>query len=120
MHPAPFGYLPASSVEEACAALSEDPDGTRVLAGGQSLMPRVIRRLDRPRRLVDITRITDLHGLHATANGLDVGAAVTQRTGELFPELPGFSILAQALPRVGKVTTRNQGTVCGSIAHANP
>jgi CO/xanthine dehydrogenase FAD-binding subunit len=120
MHPAPFDYLAAASVEEACAALREDSDGVRILAGGQSLMPRLVRRLERPRRLVDITRIAELRELRATTDGLSFGAGVTQRTGELYSGLDGFGVLAQALPRVGKVTTRNRGTVCGSIAHANP
>ncbi|MEO8815065.1 MAG: FAD binding domain-containing protein [Mycobacterium sp.] len=120
MHPAPFDYLAAASVPEACAALRDDPGGTLVLAGGQSLMPRLVRRLERPRRLVDITRIDELYELRSTAAGLLVGAAVTQRSAECHAALPGFSVLAQALPRVGKVTTRNRGTVCGSIAHANP
>ncbi len=29
-------------------------------------------------------------------------------------------LLAQALPFVGHVQTRNRGTVCGSLAHADP
>jgi CO/xanthine dehydrogenase FAD-binding subunit len=120
MHPAPFDYLAAASLDEACAALSKDPSGTRVLAGGQSLMPRLVRRLERPTRLVDITRIPELHDLHVTATGLRIGAGVTQRIAELSSDIAGLHVLAQALPRVGKVTTRNRGTVCGSIAHANP
>lgn len=120
MHPAPFDYLAAASLDEACAALSEDPSGTRVLAGGQSLMPRLVRRLERPTRLVDITRIPELHDLHVTATGLRIGAGITQRIAELSSDITGLHVLAQALPRVGKVTTRNRGTVCGSIAHANP
>jgi len=120
MHPAPFDYLAVASVDDACAALREDPCGTRVLAGGQSLMPRMVRRLERPRRLVDITRIAELRDLHTTVDGLRIGAAVTQRTTEFSAAIAGFHVLAQALPRVGKVTTRNRGTVCGSIAHANP
>jgi CO/xanthine dehydrogenase FAD-binding subunit len=120
MRPASFDYVAARSVDEACAVLSADPDGTRVLAGGQSLLPSLGRRLERPRRLVCITRITELQDLHTTAGGLQVGAAVTQRTGEQFTELGGFGVLAQALPRVGKVTTRNRGTICGSIAQASP
>ncbi|OBI49767.1 hypothetical protein A5707_16245 [Mycobacterium kyorinense] len=120
MHPAPFDYLAAASVTEACVALAGDPSGTRVLAGGQSLMPLLVRRLERPRRLVDITRIAELHDLSATGEGLRIGAATTQRAAEFSPALAGFHVLAQALPRVGKVTTRNRGTICGSIAHANP
>lgn len=120
MHPAPFDYVAATTVAEACAELGREPDGTRVLAGGQSLMPRLVRRLDRPRCLIDITRIGELHELCATADALSVGAAVTQRTAEMYPATHGFGVLAQALPGVGKVTTRNRGTVCGSLANADP
>ncbi|CAM3138683.1 hypothetical protein BST27_05695 [Mycobacterium intermedium] len=120
MHPASFDYLAAKSVDEACAALARDPSGTRILAGGQSLLPLLVRRLDRPRRLVCVTGITGLHGLYATPSGLQVGAAVTQRCAEQYAQIGEFGILAQALPRVGKVTTRNRGTICGSLAHANP
>ncbi|GAB3005650.1 FAD binding domain-containing protein [Mycobacterium bourgelatii] len=120
MHPASFDYLAAKSEDEACAALAQDPSGTRILAGGQSLLPLLVRRLDRPRRLVCVTGITGLHGLYATPTGLQVGAAVTQRGAEQYTGIREFGILAQALPRVGKVTTRNRGTICGSLAHANP
>lgn len=120
MRPAPFDYVAATTVDEACAELSRDPDGSRVLAGGQSLMPRLVRRQERPRRLIDITRIVELHEFTATRSALQVGAAVTQRTVEMHDVTRGFGVLAQALPWVGKVTTRNRGTVCGSLANANP
>lgn len=120
MHPASFDYLAAKSVDEACAALAQDPSGTRILAGGQSLLPLLVRRLDRPRRLVCVTGITGLHGLYATPAGLQVGAAVTQRSAEQYCRISEFGVLAQALPRLGIVTTRNRGTICGSLAHANP
>src|SRR5262249_6362382 len=38
-----------------------------------------------------------------------------------WPELPGTqSLLARALPFVGHAQTRSRGTVCGSVAHADP
>jgi CO/xanthine dehydrogenase FAD-binding subunit len=120
MRPAAFDYVVPGSLAEACAALAGDPHGSRVLAGGQSLVPRLVRRIERPRRLVDVSALVELRGLTATPEGLTIGAAVTQREAELSPLTDGFGVLAQALPRVGKVTTRNRGTVCGSLAHANP
>jgi CO/xanthine dehydrogenase FAD-binding subunit len=120
MRPAPFDYLAAATVDEACTELGRDPDGTRVLAGGQSLVPLLVRRQERPRRLIDITKIGELHGLYATERDLWVGAAVTQRTAEMSHDINCFGVLAQALPLVGKVTTRNRGTICGSLAYANP
>lgn len=120
MRAAPFDYVAATTVEHACAELREAPDQTRILAGGMSLVPRLVLRIERPRRLVDIGRVSELRVLDATAKGLTVGAAVTQREVERCGLLPAFGLLAQALPRVGTVPTRNRGTVCGSIAHANP
>lgn len=120
MHPAPFDYVAATSVAHACQVLDEDGENTRVLAGGQSLLPRLIRRLERPHRLVDISRIAELRHVYTTTDALHVGAATTQSAGESFGALTDFGVLAQALPRVGKVTTRNRGTICGSLAHANP
>ncbi|OBF26454.1 FAD binding domain-containing protein [Mycobacterium sp. ACS4331] len=120
MRPAPFDYVAPTTVAQVCAELAEDPAGTRVLAGGQSLMPRLVRRQERPRRLIDITRVGELHDFAVTVQGLRVGAAVTQRTAEKHPATASFGLLAQALPWVGKVTTRNRGTVCGSLANANP
>lgn len=120
MRPAPFEYVAPTTVARACAELSRDPGDTRVLAGGQSLLPRLVRRQERPGRLVDISRIDELRELTATANDLSVGAAVTQRAAEIHGATAEFGVLAQALPWVGKVTTRNRGTVCGSLANANP
>ncbi len=120
MRAAPFEYVAATTVEHACTELGLMPDETRILAGGMSLVPRLVLREERPRRLVDIGRVSELRGLEATATGLTVGAAVTQREVEGSALLLEFGLLAQALPRVGTAPTRNRGTVCGSIAHANP
>jgi 2-furoyl-CoA dehydrogenase FAD binding subunit len=52
---------------------------------------------------------------------IEVGAAVTQNKLLAWPELGNkLPLLAAALPFVGHFQTRNKGTVCGSIAHADP
>lgn len=120
MHPVDFSYTAPTNVAEACAELSDQPGRTCALAGGMSLMPQLVRRAARPRRLVDITRIGSLRRLTPTADSLRVGAAVTQRTLERCTELTDFDLLRQALSRVGTVPTRNRGTVGGSLAYADP
>jgi CO/xanthine dehydrogenase FAD-binding subunit len=120
MHPVDFGYTTAKSVSQVCAELPADPGGTRLLAGGMSLLPALVRRAERPRRLIDITGIAQLRYLSTNAAGLRVGAGITQRTLERSAELDGYELLRQALPRVGSVPTRNRGTVCGSLANADP
>jgi 2-furoyl-CoA dehydrogenase FAD binding subunit len=119
--PPAFDYIRADSADEAVAMLAEYGDDARILAGGQSLMPILNMRLAQPRVLIDISRAADLGRVDADSDRLTVCAAVTQaavewRTG-LMREVP---LLAQALPYLGHLQTRNRGTVCGSVAHADP
>ena len=121
MKPASFDYLRSESVEEALAALAHHGEGARVLAGGQSLMAILNMRLAEPALLVDIGHLSTLDRVAVEGDRLVVGATVTQAALERWPGLgEKATLLASALPRVGHVQTRNRGTVCGSIAHADP
>jgi 2-furoyl-CoA dehydrogenase FAD binding subunit len=114
--PAPFDYVRPETVEEALDALAQNGDEAKVLAGGQSLVPALNMRLLRPRTLVDINRVCDLDNVDRAASGsLVVGACVRQAD----PRLLTHRALAAVLPHVGHTVTRNRGTVCGSIAHAD-
>jgi 2-furoyl-CoA dehydrogenase FAD binding subunit len=115
--PAPFRYERAESVEEAVALLSEHGTEAKVLAGGQSLVPALNMRLVRPSVLIDINDVVELDNDDSSEDrALRVGATVRQAD----PRLRGVPLLAECLPHVGHVVTRNRGTVCGSIAHADP
>jgi len=119
--PRPFAYLGPASVEEAVDALAEHGEAARVLAGGQSLVAMLNFRLLEPRVLVDIGSLGALDTIRMDDGALEVGAAVTQNRllahASLARDLP---LLAKLLPWVGHFQTRNRGTVCGSIAHADP
>jgi 2-furoyl-CoA dehydrogenase FAD binding subunit len=59
--------------------------------------------------------------LHDDAGALRIGAAVRQAELARHPDLAyRYGLLALALPWVGHAQTRSRGTVCGSIAHADP
>ena len=121
MKPRPFDYARPDTVDEALALLAEYGDDARVLAGGQSLMAMMNLRLADPAVLIDIARIKELDGIRDLGDTIEVGAAVTQNTLLNWPELKAkLPLLAVALPNVGHFQTRNKGTVCGSIAHADP
>jgi 2-furoyl-CoA dehydrogenase FAD binding subunit len=121
MKPAPFDYVRADSADEAVAILAELGDEARVLAGGQSLMAMLNMRLAQPGTLVDIHRAADLAGIRVEDDHLVVRAAVTQAVLGRHPGLAqSLPLVAQALPHIGHWQTRNRGTVCGSIAHADP
>lgn len=121
MKPAPFDYLRPASAAEALAALAQGGEDARIVAGGQSLMPMLNMRLVQPRLLIDLSRLEELRTLDARDGWLTIGAAVTQSElmdrPTLAREVP---LLASALPWVGHFQTRNRGTVCGSVAHADP
>ncbi|WP_142847186.1 xanthine dehydrogenase family protein subunit M [Telmatospirillum sp. J64-1] len=121
MKPAPFDYLRPASLSEALAALASGGDEARILAGGQSLMPMLNMRLVQPRLLIDLSLLDELRSLEARDGWLTVGAAVTQAELMARPTLAEeVPLLAAALPWIGHFQTRNRGTVCGSIAHADP
>jgi 2-furoyl-CoA dehydrogenase FAD binding subunit len=114
MKPAPFEYLRPESLDDALAALAEHEDA-KVLAGGQSLVPALNMRLLRPTLLVDVNRVPGLDDV-VVDGALRVGMTVRQAD----PRLLAHPVLASVLPYVGHTVTRNRGTICGSIAHADP
>ncbi len=121
MKPRRFDYVRPDSADEAVAALAEYGDAASVLAGGQSLMAMLNLRLAEPAVLIDIASLKELDYIRVGDGKVEVGAAVTQNRLKDWPELAGkLPLLAAALPFVGHFQTRNKGTVCGSIAHADP
>jgi len=121
MKPRKFGYCRPDTVDEALALLAEHGDQACVLAGGQSLVPMLNLRLVDSAVVVDISRITALAAIREIDGQLEIGAAVTQARLLAHPGLArAVPLLARALPFVGHVQTRSRGTVCGSLAHADP
>lgn len=121
MKPAPFDYVATTDMGEALEALHQGGTEARVIAGGQSLMPMLNMRLARPATLVDITRIPELSQIEAKGDHVTIGAAVRQSTLERWPDLADrLPLVRAALPWVGHTQLRNRGTICGSVAHADP
>jgi len=119
--PAQFDYVRAESLAEAHDVLAAEGADATVLAGGQSLLPLLSTRLARPKVVIDIMRIPGLDVIAPAGDAIRIGAAVRQAKLAAWPELPGAQpLLARALPFVGHAQTRSRGTVCGSVAHADP
>jgi carbon-monoxide dehydrogenase medium subunit len=118
--PPPFAYHAPATVDEACSLLASLEDA-KVLAGGQSLLPLLNFRLARPAYLVDINRIEGLDRIYERDGGVAVQALARQAAVE-DSELVGrvCPLLAAAVRLVAHRVIRNRGTVCGSLAHADP
>lgn len=117
----PFNYHRPSSLDEALGLLAEHGDEAKVLAGGQSLLPVMALRLGRPEHIVDINHIPGLDAIATSDAGVSIGALVRHATAERSQELAAAAPLVHsAMPYIGHRAIRSQGTVCGSIAHADP
>lgn len=121
MKAAPFSYVRPTRLQDVVGELvaAQERGFGKVIAGGQSLMPVLAMRLSRPSVLVDINAVDELRQLTTQHAQLRVGAAVRQRQveREVANVVP---LVGLALPWVGHREIRSRGTVCGSLAHADP
>jgi carbon-monoxide dehydrogenase medium subunit len=119
--PAAFDYSRPEQLDEAIDLLGELGPDSKVLAGGQSLVPLLSMRLAAPKHLLDINRIAQLDFVSCDAAGVRVGAlarhAVLERDAGARSVQP---LLSAALAMVAHPTIRNRGTTVGSIVHADP
>jgi aerobic carbon-monoxide dehydrogenase medium subunit len=121
MKPPRFEYFSPSSVVEAVSLLERYAGDAKVLAGGQSLMPLLNMRLARPAALVDINRVEELGEARPWDGGISIGATVRQRALQrealIADRLP---MVLEITPHIGHQQIRSRGTICGSLAHADP
>jgi len=122
MKPAPFRYARPSSLAEATALLAAAPGDSKLLAGGQSLVPMLNMRLVRPAVLVDVNGLRELTGITPLpGGGLRLGALTRHAELAASPLVRERGpLLAEAARHVGHAAIRNQGTLGGSVAHADP
>lgn len=120
MKPSSFDYVRPATLAEALDLLADGTEDSKVIAGGQSLVPMMNFRLARPSRLVDIGALTELEGVRTEGDRVHIGARVRhlqlQNTN-----LPGplGSLLRRAGALVGHLPIRTRGTFGGSIAHSD-
>jgi carbon-monoxide dehydrogenase medium subunit len=120
MIPAAFAYVRPNSVDEAIELLAKGNGSTKVIAGGQSILPLMKLRLARPDTLVDIGRLSDLRGIRDAGNNVLAIGALTTYDDVLHDERIVHGLLRDGVPHIGDVQVRNRGTIGGSIAHADP
>ncbi len=121
MKPPVFDYATPASLAEATALLVRHEGDAKVLSGGQSLVPLLNMRLARPAVLVDLARIPDLDWVRTSDDGIAIGAMTRQRTVELSAEVrTRHPLLHAGIQLIAHPQNRNQGTIGGSLAHADP
>jgi carbon-monoxide dehydrogenase medium subunit len=121
MIPAPFSYHRPKTVSEAATLLAQYGDDSRLLAGGQSLIPMMKLRLATPEHVIDLAGVGELKTIERTDNTLIIGAMTTQA------ELAASNVMADALPIVREAClliadpqVRYVGTLGGNVANGDP
>lgn len=121
MIPASFQYKRAGSVTEALSLLAEDPDDTKLLAGGHSLLPLMKLRLAAPAVLVDVGRLSELSYVRDAGDHVAIGALTRHRDLEVSDVARRHApLLAHVAGQVGDPQVRHRGTIGGSVAHGDP
>ena len=112
-------FATATTVEEALAALAR---GAKAVAGGTDLVVGARQgKASLPDALVAIHRVSELHAIDETADGLRLGALVTHAEIAAHPAIrERFTALADASAIVGSHATRAQGTIGGNVMNASP
>jgi carbon-monoxide dehydrogenase medium subunit len=132
--PAGFDYLQPTSIGEALEMASRHQRAV-FLAGGHALLPAAKLRRTRPATLIDLGRITELHGIDvrddagtpqpadsgATGRRVQIGAMTTTGEIESSPEIARLApLLATAAAVISDPLIRNRATLGGSAAAADP
>jgi carbon-monoxide dehydrogenase medium subunit len=118
--PSAFAYVRPRTVDEALQLLADGTEDSKVISGGQSLVPMMNFRLARPGRLVDIGDLRELTGIRTDGDRVHIGARVTHlqlqnnRIGG-----PLGRLLTSSAALVGHLPIRTRGTFGGSLAHSD-
>jgi carbon-monoxide dehydrogenase medium subunit len=119
----PFQLHRAEGLDHTFSLLEQyGPDDGHLMAGGTSLVLLMQLGLVEPAHVVALGRVAELHGIQRTADGgLEIRALATHRQAERSPEVQAYCAeLAETFAHVATVRIRNQATVGGNLAHADP
>ncbi len=114
-----FTYVRPGSVADAVKLLGDDMEA-KALAGGQTFIPVLKQRLNKPSQIVDLDGL-GLSGIRREGDKVVIGAMSTHHMIESAPEvvqsIPG---LAKMASWIGDTQVRHRGTMGGSLANNDP
>jgi carbon-monoxide dehydrogenase medium subunit len=119
MYPAAFEYHAPKTLKEALGLLKLSD--SKLLAGGHSLIPMMKLRLAQPKHIIDLGKVKGLNGIKEDKGGFTVGAMTTHWEVESSKALKAkVPVVSETAAVIGDPAVRNQGTIGGSLAHADP
>jgi aerobic carbon-monoxide dehydrogenase medium subunit len=120
MIPRPFELHAPATVSEAVSMLKNKRD-SKVLAGGQSLVPLMKLRFVSPANLVDMGKIPGLSYIKKEKDHLLIGAMTVHNDVAASHMISArCRTLSEAAGHIGDQQVRNRGTIGGALCHADP
>lgn len=120
MYPRAFHYYRAGSLIEAAQMLSQLGEDSKLLAGGQSLIPLMKLRFANPQHLVDLNFVPNTSYIRREEGVLRFGALTRHAEIERSAEAASIPIIHDCAAGIADVQVRNRGTIGGSLAEADP
>jgi aerobic carbon-monoxide dehydrogenase medium subunit len=120
MYPRAFHYHRAGSMKEASTMLAQLGDDSKLLAGGQSLIPLMKLRFANPAHLVDLNFISGLSYIKEDGGVLRFGPMTRHAEIETSAIAAKIPIIRDCAAGIADVQIRNRGTIGGSLAEADP
>ena len=112
-----FDLLQPSSTVDAQKLLEQHGADAWVMAGGLDSFDWLKDRIKKPKVVVDLSGIEELKGIHATNEGIEIGAMTTLAEIVNHPLIKQrYSLLAQSAELVASPQIRNQGTIGGNVS----
>jgi len=111
-----------ASLDEALALAARLGEDAHFMAGGTALVLLMAQGLVRPAHVISLRRVPELRGIQRDPDGtLRIGAMATHRECERADAVRAHcAALAETFAHVATVRIRNQATVGGNLAHADP
>ncbi len=114
-----FAYEKPSELSAAVATLKGDPEA-KALAGGQTFIPVLKQRLNKPTVVVDLAKL-GLTGITVTPTQVTIGAMTTHADIALSADIQKtIPALAHMASMIGDWAVRHRGTMGGSLANNDP
>src|SRR5260221_12037548 len=105
-----FAYQKPGSLADAVKVLSGDADA-KALAGGQTFIPVLKQRLNKPSTVVDLAKL-GLTGITVSGDTVTIGAMTTHHdVAESADVKKAFKALADLASNIGDSQVRNRGTI---------
>lgn len=115
-----FSYHTPKAVTDAIRLLSEHGASSRLLAGGQSLIPELRKRLNEKHAIIDLAHVTELDYIKIDGSVILIGAMCRYVTAAESPQLRKQApYLAQVFGSLASPAIRNRSTIGGNLAQAD-